>query len=92
MVHPRGREGQCLMQDVTFLHCVVVEAPGEPRGIWPEAAPLLFTLLSRDAGEAAVYPGVKVVGTNFPHCIKKKQGKEGDCYFMLHLLSGVIQK
>lgn len=58
------------MQDITFLHHAVVEAPGDASGIRPEAAAFPFALLSRDAREAAVYPDGSIVGTYFPNCIK----------------------
>lgn len=70
VVCPWGRGGQCLMQDITFLHHAVVEAPGDASGIRPEAAAFPFALLSRDAREAAVYPDGSIVGTYFPNCIK----------------------
>lgn len=71
-----GTRGWCLMQDVTFLHHVGVEAPGDTSGLCPEAAALPFAVLSRDAGEAAVCPGMGIVGTYFLHCVKQKQRKE----------------
>lgn len=77
VVCPRGRGGRCLVQDVTFLHRAVVEAPGDTSGMCPEAASPPFALLSCDAGEATVYPEVRIVGTYFRNCVKQKQRKEG---------------
>lgn len=81
--HPQGHRGH-LLQDITFLHDAVVEAPGDTGGVCPEAAALLCALPGLDAGVAAVYPGVRIAGTHFLHCVKRKkkkkqQRKEGEC-------------
>lgn len=86
-----GTRGRCLTQDVTFLHHVGVEAPGDTSGLCPEAAPLPFAGRSRDAREAAVCPGLGIVGTYFLHCVKKNKGRRL-CYFTLCLPRGITHK
>lgn len=73
--------------DITFLHSAVVEAPGDPSRVCPEAAALPCALPGLDARVAAVYPVVGVGGTHFLHCVKQQRTKEGrtKCYFMLCL-------
>jgi len=77
------------VQDITFLHRAVVEAPGDTGGMCPEAAAPPFALLSRDAREATVYPATRIVGTHFPDCVK--EGRR-PCYFMLCLAGSIIHK
>lgn len=79
-----GTHRQCLLRDVTFLDCAVVEAPGDTSGVCPEAALPTCALLGCDARVAAVHSDPRVSRTDFLNCRKQKGRKKAALLYAPH--------